>query len=253
MRPTILPGLLDAVRLNFNHHQRNVKLFEIGKVFAARATEDPLPAEQELLTLVVTGGEVLENKANPIRELDFFDIKGAIEMALDAVGVTRAQFEARDIQHLRKGQSAAVSVNGSTIGFLGRLSDEIASAYKFKQPVYVAELNLQEALSAGTAPIVYEPLGRYPSVVRDVSLVTDRDLSFESIRHAIHEQGRELCRSVQFVDVFEGKGLADNERSVTIRLEYRSDERTLIESEVEEIHSALVRELEEKTGARQRF
>jgi phenylalanyl-tRNA synthetase beta chain len=78
-------------------------------------------------------------------------------------------------------------------------------------------------------------------------------MSFATIKKAIESQGRELCRSIKFVDVFEGKGLSENERSITIRLEYRSDESTLIESEVEEIHNGLLRQLEQEIGIKPRF
>src|SRR5207249_366324 len=110
-------------------------------------------------------------------------------------------------------------------------SDQIAASNKFKQPVYVAELDLQAVLDAQTTSVVYRPLAKYPGITRDVSLLAKRDVTFAAIRQAVTEQGFELCRSVGFVDVYEGKGLAENERSVTIRLEYRSDERTLIEDE----------------------
>jgi phenylalanyl-tRNA synthetase beta chain len=253
MRPTILPGILDAVRLNFNQQRRDLKLFEIGRVFAVGDSEDGLPAEQELLAVALTGGEVVEAKANPVRELDFFDAKGAIEAALEAIGVTGASFTAADVKHLRRGQSASVSIDGEIIGYLGKLSDQISTRYKFRQPVFVAEIDLQRALAAITDAPIYRPLGKYPSITRDVSLVVDRKVTFEDIRRAIVEQERELCRSVSFVDVFEGSGLGDNERSITIRLEYRSDERTLVEAEVEEVHSRLINELEQKTTARQRI
>nr|MBA2735906.1 phenylalanine--tRNA ligase subunit beta [Pyrinomonadaceae bacterium] len=131
--------------------------------------------------------------------------------------------------------------------------DEIAANYKFKQPVYVAELDLQTVLAQRLPTILYRPLPKYPSVARDVSLLVKRNLSFAEIRNAIAEQNAELCRSVEFVDVYEGKGIADDERSITIRLEYRSDERTLIDEEVDAIHSQIIKNLENNLGAKQRF
>ena len=79
MRPTIVPGLLDAVRHNLNFQRRDLKLFEIGKVFAAKASEYNLPNEMEILTLVLTGNELDEDRAMPLRELDFYDAKGAAD------------------------------------------------------------------------------------------------------------------------------------------------------------------------------
>lgn len=253
MRPTLLVGLLDAVRVNFNFQNKNLRLFEIGKVFAAKESEDRLPTEKELFSLVLSGGKVHQNRAMTAREFDFYDAKGTLEAALDSIGFTNAVFSAEDVRHLRKGQSASVSVNGKKIGYLGRLSDEIAASYKFKQPVFVAEIDLQTALEEKTPPVLYHPLPKYPTVLRDVSLLVKRSVSFADIQKLVRENAPEICRSVEFVDVYEGKGVADDERSITIRLEYRSNERTLIDAEIDEIHGSIIKSLEGNLDAKQRF
>jgi phenylalanyl-tRNA synthetase beta chain len=171
-----------------------------------------------------------------VRDYDFYDAKGAVEAALDAVGINTVDFAAADVKHLRKGQSAAISIGGAEVGYIGRLNDGIAANYKFKQPVYVAEIDLQAVLEIAVAPITYKPLAKYPGITRDISLLVRRDVTFAQVRQAVTDQNFELCRSVGFVDVYEGKGLADDERSVTIRLEYRGDERTLVDDEVEALH-----------------
>jgi phenylalanyl-tRNA synthetase beta chain len=244
MRPSVLPGLLDAVRLNLNHQRRDLKLFELGKVFAADSSESGLPNEQKFLSLAITGGEVSQNKKLVNREIDFYDAKGAIEAALDAARVGCVEFGPADVKHLRRGQAAAISVHGKVIGYVGRLSDDIAADYKFKQPVYVGELNLQAALAEPQQPAVYAPLAKFPSVSRDVTFAAKRDVTCDSIREAIRCQNFELCRSVGFVDVYEGKGLADDERAITIRFEYRSDHRTLVEDEVEALHQQIIAKIQ---------
>ena len=253
MRPSLLPGLLDAVRVNFNQQRRDIRLFEIGKTFAARANETGLPAERELLSMVVTGGDAQAERAMTSRELDFYDAKGAVEAALEAVGFSEATLTADDASHLRRGQSAAISINGKPVGRIGRLNDELAAEYKFKQPVYVAEVDLETVLSEEVPPVLYRPLARYPSIIRDVSFIVSRSVSFDDIRRSVVGQGRELCRAVTFVDVYEGKGIGADERSLTVRLEYRSDERTLIETEVDEVHEALVGTVEKDLNIRRRF
>ncbi len=253
MRPTLLSGLLDAVRTNFNHQKRDLKLFEIGKIFSASEKENDLPNERELFALVLTGSEFSANKAMPLREFNFYDAKGALENAADAINLSKLDFQAKDIKHLRKGQSAEICLNGKAVGTIGRLNDEISAAYKFRQPVFVAEVDLQSLLEAEEKSIVYQPLAIYPSIVRDVSLLVKRVVSFAEIEKAITEQKFELCRNVAFVDVYEGKGVADDERSITIRLEYRSDERTLLDEEIDSIHAQILRNLENNLGAKQRF
>ncbi|HLM00441.1 MAG TPA: phenylalanine--tRNA ligase subunit beta [Pyrinomonadaceae bacterium] len=251
MRPSLLSGLLDAVRTNFHHQQRNVRLFELGKVFAATANEDSLPKEQELFALALSGGEMLEGKATPARELDFYDAKGALETAIDAINLPALEFAAKDVKHLRRGQSAEIRFGGKPVGTIGRLNDEIAAAYKFRQPVFVAEIDLQTLLQAKQKDVSYRPLSIYPAILRDVSLHAGRSVSFARIKQTVEAQGFELLRKVEFVDVYE-TGIKD-ERSITIRLEYRSDERTLTEAEAEAVHTRILQILERDLGAKQRI
>lgn len=246
MRPTLLPGLLDAVRLNFNFQRRDVKLFEIGKAFTAKTGEDSLPAESDLFALVMTGGDVQENRRLAERTLDFYDAKGAIEAALEAAGFPDLEFSAADVRHLRRGQAAAVSVNGRQVGYVGRLADDIAAGYKFKQAVYVAEIDLETVLSQTRPAVVYRPLPKFPAVSRDLTLKISRATTFDEVRRAVESQNYEICRSVDFVDVYEGKGLGPDERSLTIRFAFRSDERTLLETEVDEVFRKIVEELEDR-------
>ena len=252
MRPSLLSGLLDAVRTNFNYQHRDIRLFEIGKVFSASNKENELPNERELLALVLTGNETLQNKAMAVREFDFYDAKGAIESVIDAINALSLEFAAKDAKHLQTGQSAEILLNGNAVGTIGRLNDEISSAYKFRQPVFIAEIDLQMILAEKEQDVLYHPLPIYPTVERDVSLLVKRNIGFAEIKKAIESENFELLRKIEFVDVYEGKGIADDERSITVRLEYRSDERTLLDEEVDTIHSRILINLEDKFDAKLR-
>lgn len=247
MRPTLIPGLLGALRLNLNHQRRDVKLFEIGKAFAASGMGE-LPAERELFTIAVTGGELHENRAMPARPLDLYDAKGAVEAALEAVGTSGYEYRPAEVLHLRAGQSGEVVKDGRVVGTFGRLNEEIAANYKFKQPVYVAELDLQTILAEPSEPAVYTPLSRFPAVIRDISFLVPRSLTFAEVRRNALAAGAANLQAVSFVDIFEGKGLSDDVRSLTIRLEFRSNERTLTEAEVEAEYTAILSRLKEEMG-----
>ncbi len=252
MRPTLIPGLLDAARLNLNHQRKDIRLFEIGKAFAA-SHANKLPHERELFGALLTGSEISEQRAMPVRELDFYDAKGAVESALDAIGVNGVDFVAADVEHLQRGQSAGITVGNKVIGSVGRLNAELAGDYKFKQAVYVAEIDLQTALAAEAKPVVYAALPKYPSVVRDVSLLVKRDFNFSSISKAVGTAETELQPTTSFVDLYEGKGLADDERSLTIRFEYWSDTGTLTEVVVDAAHSNILEHISRSLGIRPRF
>jgi phenylalanyl-tRNA synthetase beta chain len=252
MRSTLLPGLLSSLRHNMNHGIRDVRLFEIGRIFAI-STPAELPQETLALALIATGGAVEENKAQAERELDFFDLKGALEAAVDWMNLSPLSFTQTSARHLRVGQSAAIKLgNGTEIGTIGRLAENVAASYKFRQPVYLLELDLDALLSGPAKVIQYSPLPRYPSVTRDISLLVNRNVALEELFKAVNDQRVADCRTVKLVGTFEGGNMPSSKRSVTLRLEYRSDERTLRDEEVEERHSNLTRALLEAFAAEQR-
>jgi phenylalanyl-tRNA synthetase beta chain len=253
MRPTLLSGLLEAVRHNFNHATRDVRLFETGRVFAANPERGQLPLELEAFALATTGMATEEGRAGAARELDFYDLKGALEAAVDAMNLNPLRFEAARVKHLRDGQAARItSADGKDVGSIGRLDEAVAALYKFRQPVYVAEVDLSALLEMQERPVLYTPLARYPSVVRDVSLLVGRRATLAEMLDRIRDERLEHCRDAKLVDVYEGAPLPEGKRSVTLRLEYRASERTLRDEEVEEMHARIVQALEDKFGAQQR-
>jgi phenylalanyl-tRNA synthetase beta chain len=250
MRPTLLPGLLESVRHNLNHGTRDVRLFEIGRVFAGSAPKE-LPRELEALALIATGAAIEEGHAQATRELDFYELKGALEAAVDAMSLGPLRFQKASVKHLRDGQAAAITLaDGTAIGNIGRLAELIAGSYKFRQPVYVAELDLTALLESEGRSIQYAPLPRYPAVVRDVTLLVGRDVNFAELVQAINAQAIADYTGVQLVGVYEGENIPADKRSITLRVEYRSTDRTLRDEEVEQRQRGLIDSLLIKFNAK---
>ena len=248
MRQTLLPGLLKSLQHNINHGNRNVSLFELGRVFAG-LNERELPAEREALALLATGGLMLADRAQPEHELDFYDLKGALESGIEAMNLPPLAVEASEIKHLRPGQSAVIRSGDSAVGSIGRLSEFVAGEYKLRQPVFVAEIDLTALLETGELPVLYSPLPRFPSIVRDVSLLVARKYTVRELVRAVTEEQPRHFVQTEFVGTYEGEGIADDKRSITLRLEYRSDDRTLRDEEVDEIHWPVIEALKQKFNA----
>ena len=252
MRPTLLPGLLEAVRHNFNHGTRDVRLFELGRVFAARAGQ-PLPAEREAFALIITGNLIEAGRMGNSRETDFYDAKGALETALTALGLPALNYAAAQVKHLREGQAAQIlTADGRCVGTIGRLSESISAIYKFRQAVYLAELDLAALFGAQAAAVRYSPLPRYPAIVRDLSLLAARNVTWADLQATIAGLDLPQCRKISLVEVYEGAHVPAGQRSVTLRVEYRADERTLRDEEAEAAHAQVVAVLNERYGAQQR-
>jgi phenylalanyl-tRNA synthetase beta chain len=249
MRPSLLPGLLESVRHNLNHGTRDVRLFEIGRVFASSSPGD-LPRERDALALIATGGATEEGHAQATRQMDFYELKGALEAAIDAMKLGPLSISKANVRHLRQGQAARISLpDGTAIGSIGRLSDSLAATYKFRQPVFVAELDLTALLDSEERPVQYKPLPRYPSVVRDITLIVSREISFDQLIQAIDAERIGEYSGSKLVGTYEGKNIPEGKRSITLRIEYRSDERTLRDEEVEEKHRKLIDSLVKKFNA----
>ncbi len=253
MRPTLLPGLLQSVRHNLNYGTRNVRLFETGRVFAGLAgSEGESPREREAIALVATGGRRHAGRAGVSDALNFYDLKGALEAVAEGMNAGELEFEATNLRHLREGQAARISLNGERIGSVGKLADDVAARYKFRQTVYLAEADFGRLLVSQTPAPRYTPLPRFPAVLRDVSLIADRRREFAEMRRAVAELKIEECRAIDLVDVYEGEGVPEGKRSVTLRLEYQGGDRTLRDAEVDSMHGRVLDELKSRTGAQVR-
>lgn len=248
MRPTLLAGLLNAGRHNLNQGTRDISLYELGRVFRASKNGE-LPEEREALAMFATGGVLEADKAAPIRDFDFDDLKGAVESARSALKLPAFDYHADNIKHLRPGQAAAVTINGQRIGSLGRLAEAVASSYKFRQTVFVAEIDLTALLGIEELPVLYSPLPRFPSIVRDVSLLVDRKVTVAELLRAANQQEVENSAGAMFVGVYEGEGIAAGKRSITLRFEYRAADRTLRDEEVDELHWPVVKALQKEFNA----
>ena len=249
MRPTLLTGLLTDLRHNLNHGVRDVRLFEIGRIFA-KSMEGVLPGERQSLALLATGGIVQAGRASALTETDFFELKGALEAGVSAMTLGPLRFEPGNVKHLQVGQAALISLDEiGVIGSLGKLAESLAGTFKFRQPVYVAELDLSQLLASAERAVHYHPLPRYPAVVRDVTLLLDRKVSVAEILNTIAAENVVECRGATFVGTYEGKNIPAGKRTVTLRVEYRADDRTLRDEEVEERQRSLIDSLLRKYSA----
>jgi phenylalanyl-tRNA synthetase beta chain len=257
MRPTLLPRLIESLRNNLNHGTRDVRLFEIGRIFGV-SNAGELPIERDALALIATGGITEEGRAQSSQEVDFYELKGALEAAVDGMKLGPLAFSKAKVKHLREGQAAQITLRdgttigtpiGTPIGTIGRLSEAIAASYKFRQPVYLAELDLTALLESAPRTVQYKPLSRYPSVVRDVTLLVGRDISFAELLDAVDSERIANYSTAKLVGTYEGKNIPEDKRSVTLRIEYRSEEGTLRDDEVEERHRRLIDSLMKKFNA----
>jgi phenylalanyl-tRNA synthetase beta chain len=247
LRPTLLPGLVDAVAHNRRHGRRDVALFELGTTFT-------VDGERRAVALAWTGSPEPEHWSTPPREVNFFDVKGVVEQLCQALAID-VRLERGPQVFLVDGQSAAVLAGDRRIGIVGQVTPDVVERRGAPRmdTVYVAELDL-DAMAALARPhdVLVRALPRYPTVVRDLSVVVSATLPAEIIRGTIHATadaaGADAASlvSVAFFDRYQGKGVADGSVSLSVRLTFQASDRTLTDAEVQRafdtILAALVRE-----------
>jgi phenylalanyl-tRNA synthetase beta chain len=247
MRPSLLPGVIDAVSHNRRHGRPDVRLFEIGTRFSPAG-------ETRGAAFAWTGLASADHWGGARRAVDFYDAKGVIEQ-LAAVYQVTPSFAESGARYLVAGRAAAIIAGGKTIGVFGQLDPAIADARDLPaaDEVYVGEIDL-DALSAA-APgdtLRVAPLPRYPSVVRDVSILVADTLSAESVRATIRSAAPQTLVSVREFDRYQGKGIPEGKASLSYRLTFQSPERTLTDDEVSAAMAAIVGALKQVHGAGQR-
>lgn len=240
MRASLISGLLEAVQHNFNQGCRDLKLFEIGRVFEAEK-EGARPDEREMLAVAIAGSAVRDDW-RCARAADFYDMKGAIETVLSTVNVSGFTIERASVEYLHPGQSAALSRKGEQLALFGRLHPHVASLYKFRQPVYVGEVEFQKLLALETDRVRYSALPRFPASSRDVSMLLSDAVMWGDIEKAVSDLGIREIVSVQVFDTYKGKEMPDGFHSLAFRVTYRGEGRTLTDEEVATMHER-VREL----------
>ena len=242
MRPSLLPGLVDAVSHNRRHGRRDVRLFEIGTRFSPAG-------ERRSIGLAWTGLATADHWSGARRDVDFADIKGVVEQ-LAASSLVAPAFTEASAAHLVPGRAANIVVNGKIVGVFGQLESTVGERRDLPagDAVYVAEIDL-DALTA-EAPketLRAAALPKYPAVVRDVSILVDDALSAETVRGTIRSAAPATLIQVREFDRYQGKGVPDGKVSLSFRLTFQSPDRTLTDDDVQagmqRIIDALIKDL----------
>jgi phenylalanyl-tRNA synthetase beta chain len=251
MRTTLIPGMLETAQRNISRQQTSLRLFEVGKVFLPRP-EASLPTEKEMLAGLWTGPRVQAAWHTKEAGCDFFDIKGVVEGMAQTLGIAGFTFTALpDDQccYSRAGRSAQVLHDGVMVGVVGEVDASVADSYSLRQATFVFELDLEIIAQLLPDDRKMAPIPRFPSTDRDITVIVDRDVESSRLLDAVTHSGEQLVEDLYLFDVFDGDPIPDGKKSVSLRIIYRSAERTLEDETVNEIHHHLTHRLITEFGA----
>jgi phenylalanyl-tRNA synthetase beta chain len=240
LRSSLLdPGLIEVLRLNLAHGRRDVRIFEIGRVFRPRPAA--LPREESRLAFLLAGFPPRHWSEKP-RPADFFDGRGLVELFAARLGWHGLGFE-RDAAppgFLHPGRCVGIVQGATRLGFLGALHPAFAQAQELRDETIVAELALDALIAQAPAPERFRALPRQPGTTRDLSVVCNALLPARELEEHVRSAAGPLLREAVVSDRFEGAALPPGKVSLTVTLRYQDPERTLTSEEVQESVGAVV-------------
>jgi phenylalanyl-tRNA synthetase beta chain len=239
LRTTLVPSLIQNLVYNLSMGTKEVRLFESSRVFISRG--DTLPEERHNLGAISfrEKGPSLWKEGAP----DFYVVKGLVESIMTELKITDYAFGRSSEPFLHPGKACDVTVSGRRMGFLGDLHPEIVGALglKISRPeIIVAEIYIDDLVPLVTTVRSYTSLPRYPFIERDIALIVDDGLPAADVVALIRNYPSGLIEDVSIFDCYRGKNIPDGKKSLAFTVRYRAKDRTLTDSEIEELHGKLL-------------
>lgn len=244
MRTSLWSGLLTALSGNYRRQHRRIRLFETGHVFLKKGRK-----RTETLRVggIVSGPRNRAKWDSDNENVDFFDIKGDVESLLSLSGALGGcRFVAEAHPALHPGQSAAVMRGKQQVGYLGRLHPDLQRHLDVDQSVYLFELDLDPLLDAKLPQ--YQQISRFPTVRRDLSIVVGEETTAREVEETLAKAGGELLKKIELFDVYRGKGVEKNRKSLAYGLTLQANSRNLTDSEIDEIIHEILKSLKKALG-----
>lgn len=243
LRQSLLPHLIEATAYNVARKNKDVRLYEVGRVFFGNG-EGELPDEVEYLSGILTGEYMVNAWQGKKEEIDFFIAKGVVDRVAEKLNL-EFSYKAEEISGLHPGRTAIVSLNGTEIGFIGELHPQVAADNDLKR-TYVFELNYDAMMEVAVGYINYAPIPKFPGVTRDIALEVNHDVPSSELLQTIHDNGEDILQHTLVFDIYEGEHLEEGKKSVAIRLNYLDTEDTLTDERVSKVHDKVLEALQAK-------
>ncbi|MBK5242194.1 phenylalanine--tRNA ligase subunit beta [Clostridium sp.] len=238
MRTTTISSMMESLGRNYSRNNEEARLFEIGKVYIPNEDLNKLPEEKNILTIGMYGN------------VDYLDLKGAVENVIDSLGIKNASFK-RECENptYHPGKTSHLYVKRQLIGVVGEIHPQVSENYEVEERCYIAELNLDLLYKYAGSSNKYKSLPKFPAVTRDIALIVEDEILVQDIEDVIVKQGGNILESVKLFDVYKGKQIAEGKKSIAYAIVYRREDKTLTDEEVNKVHEKILRTLEHKLGA----
>ena len=247
MRSTLWCGLLKTALYNLNRQQKRVRLFETGLRFLNVEGET---VQQKMLSGLVLGSLMAEQWGERSRKVDFFDLKADVQ-AMFSLSSRDVRYAAAEHPALHPGQAAQIhSETGEKIGIIGMLHPTLEKQLGFETQVYLFELD--QDLLLGKQVAQFRPLSKFPSVTRDLALIVKETVSADDIICGIKSSGEATIQDIKIFDLYRGKGIEPESKSVAVSITLQNFAQTLTDSEIDATFNKILQTLADKFGTKLR-
>ncbi len=243
MRSSLLPGLMANVARNVHHGNHNVMAFELGPIYEEQPDEELLN-EPLHLAIALTGTSGKKHWSRDTESLDFFDLKGYAESVLEFFGA-KASFEEAELGLFQAGQCGQILARKKReLGVLGSVSHAVLKNYDLEQPVYLLEMRLDNLIRGARSVQQFEAIGQFPTSLRDMAVLVDKDVAAGALCATAQQAGGKLLQSVDIFDVYTGKQVPENKKSVALGFVFSSNERTLTDKDTQKAWDKILKKLQ---------
>jgi len=243
LRPNLRANLLVALSANRRRENGGIRLFELGKIYLPRPKD--LPDEREVLCGLLNGPRLEQSWHSGDALLDFFEAKGVVEGLLNQLGV-EASFEPCSDEGLHSTKQAAIVIGGKRLGIVGELHPRVLLNFEIDEAVYLFEIDLVVLLPFTIGRKVFQPIPRFPAIVRDMALVIDTGIVHQKALDII--ESFPLVEQVMLFDVYSGEQVPPGKRSLAYRITFQSPTHTLTDNEVNEVQQQILDRLSQELG-----
>lgn len=232
MRTLPLNGMLTSLATNYNRRNKDVKLYELAKVYVPVEGEE-LPDERVQFTLGFYG------------DGDFFTMKGVVEEFLEKIGMNvRPEYDPEAGKaFLHPGRQAKILYKDTVIGYLGEVHPDVADTYGLGERTYIAVLDLPEILPFASFDRKYEGIAKFPAVTRDISMVMPKTVLVGEVEKIIEKRGGKLLEKYNLFDIYEGAQIKEGFKSVAYTISFRAKDRTLEDKDIQPIMEKILEDL----------
>ncbi|MFC1909572.1 phenylalanine--tRNA ligase subunit beta, partial [Chloroflexota bacterium] len=244
LRPTLRANLLTTLSANRRHEDGSIRLFEVGRVYIPK--DKDLPDEPEFICALLSGARQEKSWLGEESTLDFFDAKGIVESLLKQLGLS-ADFENSTDESLHPSRQAAVVIDGEILGVLGEVHPKVTNAFEINGHIYLFELNISALLPSITRHRMFQPVSRFPGIIRDIALIVADETTHRQVQATI--RSFPLVTEVTLFDVYSGEQVPPDKKSLAYRVIYQSAEHTLTDEEVDRVQKKILERLSRELGA----